>query len=268
MKKFDLFNRDSATFLSLINFIKSTIELTERTLQHPNVQKLMNSGEKFDAVVVEQFLNEALKGLAPHFEAPLIIFSSVGANNWVNPLVGNPSPPSYVSDMNYNFPSDMTFLQRLQNTLMIQVGALMNYFYVYPTHGEIMKKYIPKAPHYSEVIYNASLVLLNSDSSINAPVPKVPNMVEIGGYHVQPPKKLPSDLKTFLDNAKEGVVYFSMGSNLRSKNLPLEKRQAILNAFSKLKLKVLWKWEDDVLPGQPKNIKLSKWLPQPDVLGK
>jgi hypothetical protein len=63
------------------------------------------------------------------------------------------------------------------------------------------------------------------------------------------------------------VVYFSMGSNLKSADLPVEKRDALLRAFSKLKLKVLWKWEEDVLPGQPKNVKLGKWLPQSDLLG-
>lgn len=59
-----------------------------------------------------------------------------------------------------------------------------------------------------------------------------------------------------------------MGSNLKSQNLPIEKREAILKAFSKRKEKVLWKWEDDVLPGQPPNVKLGKWLPQQDILGK
>jgi UDP:flavonoid glycosyltransferase YjiC (YdhE family) len=71
-----------------------------------------------------------------------------------------------------------------------------------------------------------------------------------------------------LDNAKDGVIYFSMGSNLRSADLPSEKRDAILKAFSKFKQRILWKWEDDVLPGQPENVKLGKWFPQQEVLGR
>ncbi|KAJ8917748.1 hypothetical protein NQ315_005199 [Exocentrus adspersus] len=121
-------------------------------------------------------------------------------------------------------------------------------------------------PDLNDALYNVSLVLLNSHESIFAPQPHVPCMVEIGGFHVQQPKKLPEDLQKFLDNAKEGVIYFSMGSNLKSKNLPVEKREAILKAFSKRREKVLWKWEDDVLPGQPANVKLGKWLPQQDIL--
>lgn len=57
-----------------------------------------------------------------------------------------------------------------------------------------------------------------------------------------------------------------MGSHLKSVQLPPEKRNAILKAFSRLKQDVLWKFEDDTLPDLPKNVKISKWLPQSDIL--
>ncbi|KAJ3626604.1 hypothetical protein MTP99_017086 [Tenebrio molitor] len=98
------------------------------------------------------------------------------------------------------------------------------------------------------------------------PVPYVPSMIDVGGLHVKTPKKLPMDLQQLLDNAKEGVIYFSLGSNLKSALLPNEKRQILLNTFSKLKETVLWKWEDDTLPGKPANVHIAKWLPQQDVL--
>jgi hypothetical protein len=50
--------------------------------------------------------------------------------------------------------------------------------------------------------------------------------------------------------------------------MPESKRNAFLKVFSKLKQQVLWKWETDTLPGQPRNVKLGKWLPQSDILGK
>ena len=53
---------------------------------------------------------------------------------------------------------------------------------------------------------------------------------------------------------------------MNSSDLASEKRDAILRSFSKLKQKVLWKWEDEVLPGKPKNVKIGKWLPQNDIL--
>ncbi|GFG31351.1 hypothetical protein Cfor_12920 [Coptotermes formosanus] len=74
------------------------------------------------------------------------------------------------------------------------------------------------------------------------------------------------DLQKFLDESPDGVIYFSMGSNLRSSNMKNATKEAFLEAFSKLKQRVLWKWEADSLPGQPSNVKLGKWLPQSDIL--
>jgi glucuronosyltransferase len=79
--------------------------------------------------------------------------------------------------------------------------------------------------------------------------------------------KTSQDLQRYLDESSEGVIYFSMGSNLRSSNMRNATRNALLQAFSHLKQRVLWKWETDSLPGKPSNVKLGKWLPQSDILG-
>lgn len=63
---------------------KIGLKQTESTLSHENFQKLIHSGEKFDAVIVGQFMNDALKGMAHHFGGHLILFSSVGTSTWVS----------------------------------------------------------------------------------------------------------------------------------------------------------------------------------------
>ncbi len=65
----------------------------------------------------------------------------------------------------------------------------------------------------------------------------------------------------------DGFILFSMGSALRGSQMPDHKRRLILGAFAKLKQKVLWKWETETMDDLPKNVKLSKWLPQQDLLG-
>ncbi|RZB40719.1 UDP-glucuronosyltransferase-like, partial [Asbolus verrucosus] len=241
-------------------------ELTQILLAHENVQELINSQEKFDLVIISEVSNKAHMALATHFEAPLILFSTVGPDFWLNPSVGNPAPPSYVPDIFLDYSGQLTFFERLLNSLVFVYNQLYFNFHVLPKHNEFIKKYIPNSPEINQVLYNVSLVLLNSHPSINQPVPFVPSMIEIGGFHITPPKKLPTDLQKYLDNGSDGVIYFSMGSNLKSSDLPIEKREIFLKTFAKLKQKILWKWEDDVLPGQPSNVKLSKWLPQQDIL--
>jgi glucuronosyltransferase len=75
------------------------------------------------------------------------------------------------------------------------------------------------------------------------------------------------DLQNFLDEAKDGVIYVSLGSRVRSDHMPEETRRIFIEAFSELQLKILWKWESARLPGQPANVKIRTWLPQQDILG-
>lgn len=70
-----------------------------------------------------------------------------------------------------------------------------------------------------------------------------------------------------MDNSSNGVVYISFGSLLPSEEMPDDIKEALKKTFSKLKQNVLWKLAVDSLPGLSKNVKLSKWLPQQDILG-
>ncbi|KAJ8938225.1 hypothetical protein NQ314_011554 [Rhamnusium bicolor] len=269
IKKIDPFMAEyKSPMLSVVMGSLFSTAYTEKTLNHTEVQKLVRSNEKFDVVIAGQFANDAVKAFAAHFDAHLIIFSSVYANSMINHLVGNPSLPSFAPEIMSNFPPRMSFFQRLYNTIIKFIFYMTHVIWVYPIQNGLIKKYFPQPVEIDEVLYNVSLILLNSHPSISSPQPYVPCMIDIGGFHIKPPKKLPADLQSFLDNATEGVIYFSMGSNIKSKDLPLEKRNAILKAFSNLKEKVLWKWEDDVLPDQSPNVRLGKWLPQQDILGR
>ncbi|XP_060527644.1 UDP-glycosyltransferase UGT5-like isoform X2 [Cylas formicarius] len=241
-------------------------EITEEFFAHHKVQNLLKSQERFDAVVVEQFVNDALKIFAYHFKAPLIIASSLGPNFWINGLVGNPEPPAYVPNLFLNFDNEMSFTERLYNFLFGIFSQLNTHLLVYPSQNNILKKYYPDGPDLNDVIYNVSLIFLNSHESINGPVPIVPNMVPIGGYHVTPSKKLPKDLQLFLDNSKDGAIYFSLGSNVIPSQMPNITRDTILKVLGSRKENILWKWDQDSLPNKPPNFKLSKWFPQQDVL--
>lgn len=75
-------------------------------------------------------------------------------------------------------------------------------------------------------------------------------------------------MKDFLDSAAEGFVYFSLGSQLQSSLFKRDTLADILKALSKLPQKVLWKFNYEDAISVPKNVKLIKWAPQTDILGK
>lgn len=74
------------------------------------------------------------------------------------------------------------------------------------------------------------------------------------------------DIQKYLDEAVDGVVFVSWGSMVRATSLPADKRESLVQAFGALKQRVLWKWENDTIPNQPRNVRISKWLQQRDIL--
>lgn len=79
-------------------------------------------------------------------------------------------------------------------------------------------------------------------------------------------KPLPSDIKAFIESAQHGIVYFSLGGNLKPSKMSDEKKRAIQEALSKLKEKVIWKWDDETLDVDKDKFMVRKWLPQDDIL--
>uniref|UniRef100_V5IAF1 UDP-glucuronosyltransferase n=1 Tax=Anoplophora glabripennis TaxID=217634 RepID=V5IAF1_ANOGL len=266
-RNMNLFKLEDLDPYSYTTFLLSMcLENTRKTFEHPNFQALINSDEEFDAVIVEVFFNEALYGLASHFNAPLILFSSTGPSLYIDMAIGNPSPPSYIPEIILKYSSDMTFWQRVMNWSFKVIAQLYYYYINLPAHNRIMKQHLPHIPDLSVINYNASIILLNSHESFSQPIPHVPNMIDIGGFHVTPVDHLPWDVKNFMDGAKDGVVYFSMGSAIKPTDMPEDKRDAIVKALGKIKQRVLWKWNEDNIIGKPDNVKLFKWLPQQDIL--
>lgn len=242
--------------------------ITNVTMATPGFQALLKSNEKFDAIVMEVFLNEAMLGLGHRFKAPIIGVSTFGSSKWTNEMVGTPAPLSWVPNPFLAFTDRMTFTQRLGNTIAaIFDTAYFNFFY-WPMQTKIYNEvFAEPKPDLHTLRTNVSLVLLNTHVSLSTPKPYVPNMIEIGGIQIKRQAgQLPSDLQSVLDNATNGVVYFSMGSNIKSKLLPLKLRDEILQVFGSLKEQVLWKWEDPDLPGKPDNVYISKWFPQDEIL--
>lgn len=60
---------------------------------------------------------------------------------------------------------------------------------------------------------------------------------------------------------------FSLGSNVRTSDMTKETLQIFFDVFSKLKQKIIWKWESLEIPVEkPNNVYMMRWLPQIDLL--
>ncbi|XP_068085753.1 UDP-glucosyltransferase 2-like [Anabrus simplex] len=244
--------------------------LCSYSIQNEATKTLLNYPDnfKFDLIIYEPLGAECLLGLAKRFGSPpLIAISGLNHPQWVNDIVGNPDNPAYITNIFLPYTDRMTFLQKTNNFLL---NMYMQYLWkmdIIPAYDDLSSQYLgPSASIPSEEISKTSIVMVNTHPSFDYARPLLPSIVNIAGIHIKDPQPLPKDLKNFLDEAKEGVIYFSLGTNLRSDKLRKDKREALLSAFAELPQKVLWKWESDSLPGQPKNVIVRKWLSQRDIL--
>ncbi|CAH4027589.1 unnamed protein product [Pieris brassicae] len=248
------------------NFINGTIQGS--TMQH----FMHDPKEQYDVVVVEWLYTELGSGLSAVFNCPLIWSTSTEVHSEILSLIGdglNPAYSVYIWDREFS----TTFYYRLRH-----LWLLFKDIYDRVTYKAIENKMFEQSflsavesrgrrlPTFDEVRYNASLMLGNSHISTGDPHSLPQAYKSIGGYHIKENvESLPKDLQKVMDSAKHGVVYFSLGTMLRSSALPEGKTRELLDAFGTLKQTVIWKYEDP-LTNVPKNVHVIQWAPQPSIL--
>ncbi|XP_050298914.1 UDP-glycosyltransferase UGT5-like isoform X2 [Anthonomus grandis grandis] len=257
-----------SAFADIKIFSQWVVKICNASLSHPKIKEMIRSREKFDAIILDQFLNDCQHVFPYLFEGHLIVASTLGANLIVNGKVGNPHPIATAPmgiDSAASEADRSSLYARFKSVLIYSIRQAITFLFILPRHDQAVHDNYPDTPSIFEMYYNVSLVLLNSHPSFVEAVPLVPNMVEVGGFHIDPPKQLPEDLLTIMDKAKDGVIYFSLGSELKSESLPKAKIEMLLNVFKSLKQTVLWKFEAE-LEDKPDNVMIRKWMPQNDVL--
>ncbi|XP_052842197.1 UDP-glycosyltransferase UGT5 [Drosophila gunungcola] len=268
---FELTRMNNYDFLKMLEIIG--LKTTEHALRQPKVQTLIHAKQTdgvFDLLLAEQFYQEAFLALAHIYKIPVVTTSTLGYVNHMSQMMGLITPWSFVPHGFMPFTDRMSFLDRVRNSYVSfyeDMDRLLNYF---PKMDTVAKEFfgpvldvVPKVRHMEREI---SVMLLNSQAPLTTARPTVDAMVPVGGMHIYPPKALPPDMQAFLDGATEGAIFFSLGSNVQSKDMPVEMLRLFLQVFGSLKQRVLWKFEDESITQLPENVMVRKWLPQADIL--
>ncbi|KAM3962072.1 UDP-glucosyltransferase 2-like [Aphomia sociella] len=261
--------KDFKLFFKIIN------AMNNGTFENENMQRLLNDpNEQFDLYIIEWFYSEIHVGVSTVFECPYIWVSSMEPHWLVTRLVDEYLHPAYNPDIQSTSTVPFSFYERTIQLISQFLMTAISMFYMRGTEenayadifGPILAKRGRALPPYTDVLYNGSLILGNSHVSLGQATRLPQNYKSIGGYHIdEDVKPLPEDLKQILDNAEHGVIYFSMGSILKSKDLPDDLKKSLFKMFGEIKYTVLWKFEEE-LPNRPKNVHILKWAPQQSIL--
>ncbi|KAJ4434826.1 hypothetical protein ANN_23397, partial [Periplaneta americana] len=247
---------------AVIDTLTSTCEIV---MNDPKMYEIINSSTTFDLLITHHLSSDCFSAYAHWFNASLINVVTSVAPPWLNDRIGNPDNPSYIPNFYLPYSNRMSFMQRVINTVVNEITKYAITLYCDHRMDELSRQLFGEdIPSVAELRKKTSLVLVNSHFTLSYPRPLVPAFVEVGGLHIKSGGKLPKDLQRYLDNAKQGAIYFSLGSAFKTSSMPQKTLQVFIDVFAQLPQRVLWKVEN--VTGLPENVNTSSWYPQFEIL--
>ena len=186
-------------------------------------------------------------------------------SNWANGDVFN---PSYMPLPVTSYTQEMTFFQRLVNTLLTGVVVAVRDLYMLPRTETMLASIYPDRdiPSLSSLLTNSALLINHGTPFLGDGLrPVMPKTVLAGFMSCTAPAPLPPDMAEWVEGAEHGIIFVSFGSVIKASKMPESKRKLLLAVFSQLPQRVVWKWETE-MPDAPANVKVWSWLPQTALL--
>ncbi|XP_053692268.1 UDP-glucosyltransferase 2-like [Sabethes cyaneus] len=240
-------------------------------LSHPEVKALIKNRRNncFDVVIVEYFQMTPYHAFAELFNAPLIGITSIDTISMVHSSVGNVANVVAHPELHLKFTTNLSFLQRLQAF----VDRLFVNFYLMPRefaqYDEIIEHHFGSNMTKSKQLMNrVDFLMVNTEPALGFIRPLVPQSIQLGFLHIKPPQPLDGELQRYLDSSHHGVIYFSLGTLIRTSSLNQHNIRLFIDVFKSLKYNVLWKCDSEINLEGARNVRLMSWVPQQDVLGR
>lgn len=259
-------------FGMLFEFDEFCISCCRYSLKSSGFKTLMDypSDFKFDLIINDYLGGPCISAAALHKfnRPPLVAVTAYNGMTTTTPLAGSFAYSGVIPNHVFDATEDMSLIDRVQNFFYDYYEIVLKEHYTYPTMDQLVRNVIPDIDYVTEFNKLARIVMLNANAAVQFTEPSMPNVIGIGGLQIREPKPLPEDLQTMLDNANNGAVLFSLGSNVRSDTLGSERILAILEAMRAFPdIRFLWKFESDTFPTEvPKNVFIKQWMPQNDLL--
>lgn len=239
----------------------------EVMLKNKKVRDLIDSKAKFDVIVVEQFNSDCAFGIAYKLNAPVVGMMSHILMPWHYRRLGIPYNTAYVPFHFLEGGSKPTLYQRIERLLFDVTFRTLYYFLSQRSNQNTLAEYYDDIPPLEDLAREMKFLLVYHNFVLTGSRLFPPNVIEVGGYHVERAKSLAGALKTFVEEAKHGVVYISFGSVINPSSLSPERVQTILDVMAQLPQRFIWKWSNKTVAVAQDKLYTGSWLPQIDILG-
>ncbi|XP_055629376.1 UDP-glucuronosyltransferase 2A3-like isoform X2 [Toxorhynchites rutilus septentrionalis] len=256
-------------FEAHISFFELEYFVCERAISSKGFQDLLNypNGFQFHLTVHDHLAGPCLLTLLSQFNyPPLVLASAYNRLATTTTSLGSLVFPGFIPNQVNDIDGPMNFYQRVFNFLLAFWELLFKEFIYHPRLDALIKSQLNQTKSVSSLEKHTVLVILNSSPILEPPEPKHANIIQAGFLHIKSSKKLPQDLFDIVEKSTNGVILFSLGTNVRSDRLDTDILREIITAMGNLPLLTfLWKYEFDGLI-LPTNVVTSSWFPQNDLL--
>jgi len=139
----------------------------------------------------------------------------------------------------FSLSNQPTFLQRLEAFIVGRTDFLQD-------NRNYMEKYVTNRPHLDmlEIFRRQSLWLLLEDSSVNYPLPHMPNTIAVGDIMSRAQERpLSDELKEFISRSINGVILVSLGRfyDLLPPAISQRLCEAFTEAVKRFGVSIIWK---------------------------
>ncbi|XP_044124045.1 UDP-glucuronosyltransferase 2A2 isoform X1 [Neovison vison] len=248
----------------LDTFFRINIQICDGVLNNPKLMARLQKGS-FDVLVADPV---TICGdlVALKLGIPFVYTLRFSPASTVERHCGKiPAPASYVPAALSELTDQMTFSERVKNTISYPLQDYIFQSY-WGEWNSYYSKVLGRPTTLCEIMGKAEIWLIRTYWDFEFPRPYLPNFEFVGGLHCKPAKPLPKEMEEFVQSSGEdGVVVFSLGSMV--KNLTDEKANLIASALAQVPQKVLWRYKGKKPATLGDNTRLYDWIPQNDLLG-
>jgi glucuronosyltransferase len=273
---------NNVTALEIKNFSNPTLTISHlvemagntvcNLMSHPKIQELIKNPPQdppYDIVIIELFAAPCYLAFGRHLKVPVVTTVASVFHDWLGEVSGNPVNPAYIPSMFSIYDQHMNFKQRLTNFLLTHYLSWQIHYYTNKQTKLVNEHFNMDLTNIKDLYNDVSLYLVNSHHTLNGIRPMTTNVIEVGGMHINDGDSLSPEVQKWLDESKDGCIYFTLGSMVRIETFPKEMIQQIYASFEKIApVRVLMKIakKEDLLPGLPKNVMTQPWFSQNAVL--
>lgn len=167
-------------------------ETCETVFNDETFRDFLNERNKFDIAIIEYFNTDCFLTSTKTFGIPVIRAHSCSLMPWSGSRYGNPNNPAYIPNNLLALNDRMSFFERIENAISTWIHSVLFNFVIASRDRSVSMKYFGNLGASLDCdVLNDSLLLTASHFSVNLPRPLVPNLIEVGGLHIDKTKALP-----------------------------------------------------------------------------